>query len=275
MICETDRFKSSTPILTNHLQKPLFVKLHGTYTLESTLIVSWEDVQKLPYEKAKFLEYFASNHSVIPEYPLLLNDTYWDYNKIKEKFIQTEGYRFSQTNHVPLVVSEFSLNVQHVNKKECYQIRAFADQLKTYNQYGVHWTFWTYKDVGEMGWLQVDPQSAYLCTIKPVIVAKEVLQTDLGWLRGFPPEVQQHISALSNKITSFIPGLDLSTNQRYFAQAAMSTYTADQLQILYVRQFVDKSEKEIDEILRSFRIENCIQNEELNTFIKTYLREKI
>lgn len=213
--------------------------------------------------------------SLIPKYPLFLNGTYWDYNKIKEKFIQTEGYRFSQTNHVPLVVSEFGLNVQHASGKECYQIRAFADQLKTYNQCGVHWTFWTYKDVGEMGWLQVDPQSAYLRTIKPVIVAKEVLQTDIGWLRGFPPEVQQHISALSNKIASFIPGLDPSTNQRYFAQAAMSTYTADQLQVLYVRQFVDKSEKEIDEILCSFRLENCIQNEELNAFIKTYLREII
>lgn len=65
LICETDKFKSSTPTLIEHLRKPLLVKLHGTYSLESTLIVSWEDVQELPSEKKKFLGYYASNYPMI------------------------------------------------------------------------------------------------------------------------------------------------------------------------------------------------------------------
>jgi len=213
--------------------------------------------------------------SAISEYPLVLNGTYWDYDQIKKQLMQTEGYSFSKTNQVPLVVGEFCFNAKHSSGKKYHQIMAFADQLKAYNKCSVHWTFWTYKDVGLMGWLQVDPQSAYMRTIQPVIAAKEALRTDFGWLGGFPQEIQQHISALSNKIASFIPGIDLFTNQRYFAQAAMSTYTADQLQLLYARQFVDKSEKEIDEILSSFRIKNCVQNDELNKLIEAFLRDKI
>lgn len=210
--------------------------------------------------------------STLPEYPLIPNGTYWNYEQVKKQFIKTDGYRFSQTHHVPLVVSEFGFNIKHGREKK---IQAFADQLKVYNQCGVHWTFWTYKALGSRGWIQVDPQSSYLRTIQPVIAAKEVLRTDLGWLSGFPFEIQQHISALSNKIASFIPSLDPSSNQRYFAQAAMSTYTADQLSVLYVRQFIDKSEEKIDKILRSFCLKNCLRNNELNTIIEACLREKI
>ncbi len=212
--------------------------------------------------------------SKIPEYPLTLNGTHWDNNQIKKQFMQSEGYSFSQSHNVPLVVGEFGFNFQHAKEKKLHQIQAFADQLNSYNQCNAHWTFWTYKSVGSMGWLHVDPQSAYTQTIQRVITAKKVLQTDFSWLSEFPPEIQKHILALSNKIASFIPGLDLSVNQRYFIQAAMSTYTADQLQALYVRQFMDKSEKEIDEILSSLRLENCIQYNELNTTVETYLREK-
>lgn len=213
--------------------------------------------------------------SGIPEYPLTINGTYWDYNQIKKQFMQSEGYIFTQSHHFPLVVGEFGFDFQHANRKELNRIKAFEDQLKAYNQCGAHWTFWTYKSAGLMGWLQVDPQSAYMQTIQSVITAKKVLQTDFSFLVELSPEIQEHILALSSKIASFIPGLDSSTNQRYFIQAAMSTYTADQLQLLYASQFVDKSEKEIDEILSSLRLENCIQNNELNASIETFLREKI
>jgi NAD-dependent SIR2 family protein deacetylase len=57
-MCETDGFRSSTPDLNPNI--PLLIKLHGTFTLVSTLRAAWEDVQNLLPEKAKFLEHYAT-----------------------------------------------------------------------------------------------------------------------------------------------------------------------------------------------------------------------
>jgi hypothetical protein len=101
-----------------------------------------------------------------------------------------------------------------------------------------------------------------------VLAAKEVLRPDFGWLSGYEGIVAQHIEGLSNLVSSFIPGLDKTANLRYFSQSAMSTYTADLLQLTFVKQFVGKSENEIDLILQSFRLQDCIQNKKLNSFIE-------
>ena len=65
-----------------------------------------------------------------------------------------------------------------------------------------------------------------------------------------------------------LPGLNPQTNFRYLAQAAMSTYTADQLQRLYAAQFVDRSETEIDAILASFALHRCIERVEMSEAIR-------
>jgi hypothetical protein len=48
----------------------------------------------------------------------------------------------------------------------------------------------------------------------------------------------------------------------------MAGYAADQLQNLYVAQFVDKSEAEIDAILASFDLSRCIERKELGEVIR-------
>lgn len=221
------------------------------------------------YSNHNYIEVATSD---IPAYPLDLNGTRWDFDRIHEQFVETEGYHAAQDCGVPLLVGEFGFNAHHSGDQETQQLWAFNDQLEVYNQNSVHWTFWTYKDVGSMGWIQLDPESAYMQTIRPVLKAKELLRTDFGWLAGFPPEIQTHITALSSRIADLIPEIDPSTNRRYFSQATMSTYTADQLQELYVQQFIHKSEKEIDAILQSLKLESCIQRQELNALIAGHLK---
>ena len=65
VICTSDEFKSLTPSPPSSLKEPLLIKIHGTYKFESTLTVSWEDVQSLPPEKEKFLSYYAANYPLI------------------------------------------------------------------------------------------------------------------------------------------------------------------------------------------------------------------
>lgn len=216
--------------------------------------------------------YIGVTTSLPPTYPLELDGAYWDAAFIRQQFAGTEGWRYAQAHNVPLLVGEFGFNTQHAAPGDKPQLRAFADQIEAHNRAGVHWTFWTYKDAGRMGWVQLNPAAAYLRTIEPLLAAKETLRTDVGWLAGFPPEIAIHIDALSERIASFIPGLNPATNRRYFSQAAMSTYTADQLQLLYARQFEGKSENELDEILQSLSLGRCLQSSELNEAISSRLR---
>ncbi|MCK4398015.1 MAG: SIR2 family protein [Methanophagales archaeon] len=131
LICETDRFKSSIPAPINHLEKPLLVKLHGTYTLESTLIVSWEDVQKLPSEKARFLGYFSSNYPTIfigysghdPDIKRILLEAsnksrghkiFWvSPNELEEDAKEILSFFSSSSNHIKLTADDFFDELEH------------------------------------------------------------------------------------------------------------------------------------------------------------------
>jgi hypothetical protein len=219
--------------------------------------------------------YIGVGTSALETYPIEIDGVLWNAEKIRQQFIETEGYRVAQKDQVPLLVSEFGFNNVHASGKTGAQIQAFADQIRAYNSTGVHWTFWTYKDIGSMGWLQLNPDSPYLRAIAPLLEAKDVLRTDFGWLGGFSPEVEEHIDALSRIIGRYLPEVDPAANKRYFAQAAMSTYTADQLQWRYITPFIGKTESQIDEILQSFKLENCIHNYELDRLLTDLFRVSV
>lgn len=220
-----------------------------------------------------------SNHNYIEvgtgdilEYPVVLNGVRWDKDQIAHQFKESEGYRVAQAHNLPLVVSEFGFHNNHASGKTGPQVAGFSDQLAAYNECGVHWTFWTYKDIGSMGWVQLSPECAYTQTVKPLLNAKAMLGTDFGWLGGFTGDVKTHIDGLSSIIGSLLPMVDPSANLRYFSQAAMSTYTADQLQWLFVKAFAGKSETRIDEILQSFEVEHCVESPTLNRMIEERLK---
>jgi endoglucanase len=219
----------------------------------------------LMYSNHNYIEVAVSP---IEAYPLTFNGTYWDERKIEEQFIETEGFQFAQTHNVPLYVGEFGLNMEYPSDNVVHKVNIFRDHVGVFNRLDCHWTFWSYKDLGVMGWLQTAPDSLYNQTIKPLLQAKTDLGVDFGWLAGFIPEIQEPMTAISEQIVSRIPGLDPATNFRYLSQAAMAGYAADQLQNLYVAQFVDKSEAEIDAILASFDLSRCIERKELGEVIR-------
>jgi endoglucanase len=216
-----------------------------------------------------------SNHNYIEvattpieAYPLTLNGTYWDSRHIQQQFAESEGQRFAQTYNVPLLVGEFGLNMVYPSPEVSPKVKVFRDQVGAFNRFDCHWTFWSYKDLGVMGWLQTAPESLYNQTIKPVLEAKADLGVDFGWLAGFEPEIQGPMNAINARIMAHLPGVDAQTNFRYLSQAAMSCFVADQLQNLYVAQFVDKSEAEIDAILASFAFNNCVERKELSRAVR-------
>jgi endoglucanase len=222
---------------------------------------------------------FFSSHNYIgvctsqlQEYPLEMDGAFWNGELILKQFKETQAYQKTQAYNLPLLVGEFGFNNRHATGISGKQLLAFADQIDAYTRSAAHWTFWTYKDVGSMGWIQLNPESAYAQAIAPLLEAKDALRTDFGWLGGFPPDVAEHIDALSSKIGGYLPWVDTDVNQRYFAQAAMSTYTADQLQWIFVKAFAGKTETQLDEILLSLRFNQCIHNNELDQILESRLK---
>lgn len=215
--------------------------------------------------------YIEPATSAIETYPIELGSVRWDAAYVRKQFEQTSGWQYSRAHELPLLVGEFGVNMVYPSAGMHHQIEVFADQMDAYNALGCHWTVWTYKDLGSMGWLQTDPHSDYMRVIEPVLRAKQTLRPDFGWLAGFPPEIQAHIDGLSAALSAHIPDLHPAMIRRYFAQAAMSTFSADALQFTYARSFTKMSEREIDTVLQSFRLENCVLRRELCAAIEARL----
>ena len=181
----------------------------------------------------------------------------------REIFMAHEGTRFMQRYNVPLWVGEFGAN------GDC----GLEDQVGVFEEYGVHWTIWTYKDVGPMGFINVNSESKYMQVFAPVLKAKRELGVD-NWLSpGLPGTiVGGAVRELAALIEKAIGDAEISStaNQRYLAQTAMGIYAASLLQPAYAKCLKGLSEVELDEVAQSFAFMNCQPRLDLLKVLKKF-----
>ena len=137
------------------------------------------------------------------------------------------------------------------------RLRALDDQIDVFEEYGAHWTTWTYKDVGAMGWVTVAPDSEYMQVIAPILEAKRLLGVDF-WMSSDAPALTR-VQDLARYVEQVIgdPDIDSQANSRYLAQAALSCYVANLMQPTYAKRFKGMSEADLDRVLQSFAFGNC------------------
>lgn len=207
-------------------------------------------------------------------YPGTYQGVFWDRAKQEELFLSYEGTKFSRDNHVPLWVGEFgSVYNGPVNEKK-YRLEALDDQISIFARHRVHWTTWTYKDVGVMGWLTLSAESEYLHTIKPALQAKYDLYSDF-WMHWLPlTAVAKEVEKLADTIADTVPGLkmDHSANRTYLMQQTLSGYVGNLLQPHFAQCFQNMSENDIDRVLQSFALKNCKPNRGLLNILKKHLK---
>jgi endoglucanase len=228
---------------------------------------------------AENLVYSSHNYSASGfgpgKYPGTYQDVYWDRNKQEEIFLNHEGTRYARTNHVPLWVGEFGSVYNGLAQEREDRLQALDDQLDVFGKHQVHWTTWTYKDVGVMGWVTVPPETEYIRTIRPSLQAKYDLYSDF-WMRWLPlPPVAQDVEKLADKIESTLAGfpVDRSANRTYLMQHTLSGYVGNFLQPYFAQCFQGMTENEIDRVLQSFALKNCTPNEGLAKVIKKHLNK--
>ncbi len=208
-------------------------------------------------------------------YPGKFGDNYWDAQKQDELFAAHEGVRFTQAHQVPLWVGEFGSVYNGPAQENEDRLQALDDQISVFRKYQSHWTTWTYKDVGIMGWVTLPPETEYIKAIAPALKAKYDLYSDF-WMRWLPAtrsvEAVRQVAAVMEDVIGD-PQMDKAANQTYLLQQVLSGYVGNYLQPYYARCFQGMSENDLDRVLQSFALENCRPNEGLVGIIQKQTRQ--
>ncbi len=209
-------------------------------------------------------------------YPGEIRGEHWDRRKQEDIFKAHEGTRYVHKYKVPILIGEFGSVYNGPGEEVKDRLRALDDQIDVFEQYGAHWTTWTYKDVGVMGWVRLDPKSEYMERIRPVLKMKQELYTDF-WMKWLPAtkakimvqDLTRHIDSVCGQADT-----DLGALEQYLVQAALSGFTGTFLQPSMARLFRNLSEEKMDEILSSFAFRKCIQNEGLLEVVRKHSIKK-
>jgi endoglucanase len=244
--------------------------------LEGDLLSRLFDRLDVPF--AENLVYSSHNYNEATGgsgvYPGTIAGQYWDRQKQVEVFLAHGGTKFTQQHNVPLWVGEFGPVRGDSPEDYAYRLRACDDQIGVFEEYGAHWTTWTYKDIGSMGWVEVAPDSEYMQLIAPVLEAKRLLDVDFFW-SGWDPctPARQPLRDLARYVAGVLDDAEIDPvfNERYLAQEAMSGYVAALMQPVYAKLFEDRSEDELDRVLSAFAFEDCRVNEGLVEVLRKHM----
>ena len=206
-------------------------------------------------------------------YPGVIKGVDWNLDMQRKVIGESEGLQWTRKQNVPLWVGEFGAAYNGPAEEIPYRLRAMDDQLTAYDENRLHWTTWTYKDVHVMGWVQVQPDSAYMRAIQAVFKAKEDLSVDF-WMKWIEPTaVEKMTIQLARAVEEYIddPSVDPFANQTYLGQHVLSGYVAALMQPYYAHCFSSLSEEQIDDALASFELRNCRPHAGLVEVLKKHL----
>jgi len=201
---------------------------------------------------------------------------YWDKAVQEEVFYDHQGTKFAQKYHVPLWVGEFGSVYNGPENEIMDRLGAMDDQLSIFEEFGAHWTTWTYKDVGVMGLVTLDPESEYMQKLSSIFKMKHALNTDdwMIWLPGF--KARQSVEELANHLEEVVnPEMSHAYNLSSLSQVILTVYAGALIQPEYAKIFKELSEEEIDLIMQSFSFKNCKVNEGLLEVLKKHTYEKV
>ena len=191
-------------------------------------------------------------------YPGEIRGRRWDADAQREALHATEGFQFARRHGVPLWLGEFGAVYNGPAAEVPARLRALDDQLHVLDSEGIHWTLWTYKDCGVLGWVTLDPTSDYMQRTASVRQLKVDLDTDF-WIHWLPDTPHRRLrQEMADRIASELSGSRLDPEAHFtHLSLALTGYTGALLQPAYVESFGELSEAEIDECLASFALARC------------------
>ncbi len=180
----------------------------------------------------------------------------------------TEACQYMLENHTPIWVGEFGPVYTGVPENDASRYRLLEDQLSLYDELGANWCLWTYKDLGLQGVLSLLPDSKWTRKIQPILDKKAILGVD-SW-GGVDKNVRHILEPIEQAFAEFYPAYDpfpfgvqwqINRSVRHILLA--EPLIEDFYPLLEGLDF-----DQIDELMASFRFQNCTPRQELIGIIK-------
>ena len=217
---------------------------------------------------------YSSHNYVEPgledvEYPGKINDEFYDRERLEREYLERAG--FMRRYGVPNWVGEFGC-IYAGDTTDDFRLHVMADMIDIIETQGHHWTIWTYKDIGKMGIVCLDPESEWMRRTRPVRQTKTALRCD-SWIERQKGEIDQLIQQIVASARLAAP--DQSVNweglRESLSGAVHDGVFAQALLPAFAEQFQGMSENDIDRMMQSFAFQNCVQRDELAQLLKTKL----
>jgi hypothetical protein len=153
------------------------------------------------------------------------------------------------------------------------------EQLSIYRETDVSWSIWLYKDIGFQGMMYVSPSSPYVKLIASFLAKKKALNLDFWGSRDNKVEhvYGPFLKALKEMVPEHLRDKRYPSNwtferqvERVVRECLLSEYMVWEMAEL----FRGKSYEELDELAASFKFENCIMREELNSILQDDARNR-
>jgi Cellulase (glycosyl hydrolase family 5) len=203
--------------------------------------------------------------------------------KLERQFLRKA--QFMHKHGVPIWNGEFGpvyddatldINAESTNAARC---NLLGEQLRIYDKYKIHWSIWLYKDIGYQGMVYASPDSKYMKTIAAFQKRKRELQLD-AW--GKRPA--EEIEAIMKPLVDWIDGVAPESRNQYptpwaterqISRLVLQIWVAGCVQDEFAKLFEGMSMDELDECVRAFAFEKCIQRDGLNMTLEehAHLRE--
>ena len=197
---------------------------------------------------------------------------FFDQGVLRKEIMKQEGYKFQEKYNVPLLVGEFGSQYNGPPEDIPHRLASMKDQLDIYNELGLNWTSWTYKDCNVMGWVTLKPENSYMQLVKEVQENKRHMGAENFVAQHKPSEGRIKARELSEVIrrASIIEYKEDDTAYT-FNYAALTGFAAAMLQPAYAALFKGKTKEELDQILTSYQLEHCNRNIGLEDILKEAL----
>jgi endoglucanase len=200
-------------------------------------------------------------------YPGTVNGEPFDRARLEHDY--QERAAFMLRHQVPNWVGEFGCIYENPAQNES-NLLVMNDMIDIIEAHGHHWSIWTYKDIGMMGAVLVDPESEWMRRIQPVRTIKTRMRCD-SWIERTPGPIDPSIRQIADYAAEAIPSIsqtDLLYKLQYGIQDGI---LAQALLPTFVEQFRNMSEVQIDSMMQSFAFKNCRPRQDLIELLKRKL----
>jgi endoglucanase len=201
-------------------------------------------------------------------YPGVSRGKYVDRDVLEETFLQRSSYMLE--HGVPIWVGEFGPVYTGDPEADATRYQVLRDQLEVYDRHEVSWAIWTYKDIGLQGVVYAAPDSPWVERLKPILEKKARLGVD-HW-GGLDTQVRHVMDPLERLFAEEYPDYDPFPfgATREIELLVRNILLAEPMLGEYAELFRGMDEVEIDNLMRSFRFENCVKRQTLAAILSEF-----